>query len=197
MSIKLKITMLKTHLIIFVASLLLIASCNDKPEKQDIIVPAPKAEVKKGPQQMPPTRQERDVDWLGKEYSVSVLRTADKTLPLVKDENGQEYYDNTIDVKILRTDGTEAFHKKFTKQSFASYAGNSSLVNEGVLLGIVFDKVKDGNIVFAVSVGSPDMQSDAFIPLVMKVDRMGNLSISLDTQIDTNAENGSDEEDGV
>ena len=51
--------MLKTHLIISAASLLLFASCSEKQEKQDIIVPAPKAEVKKGPQQMKPIKQER------------------------------------------------------------------------------------------------------------------------------------------
>lgn len=189
--------MLKTHIIISVASLMLLASCNDKPEKHDIIVPAPKAEVKKGTQQMKAIRQEREIVWLGKDYSASILRTSDKSLPIVKDETGQEYYDNIIDVKIVREDGTEAFHKKFTKQNFTSYLGNSSFVKDGVLLGIVFDKVEDGNLVFAVSVGSPDMQSDAFIPLVMKVDRMGNTSISLDTKIDSNAEVGCEDEEGV
>lgn len=110
--------MLKTHIILSLASILTFASCNEKKEKHDIIVPAPKVETKKGTQQMKEVRQERNVKWLGKDYSVSVMRTADKSLPLIKDENGQEYYDNAIDVKVLRADGTKAFNKKFTKQDF-------------------------------------------------------------------------------
>ncbi|NPD80890.1 DUF4738 domain-containing protein [Prevotella sp. PINT] len=189
--------MLKTHIILSLASILTFASCNEKQEKHDIIVPAPKVETKKGTQQMKDVRQERNVKWLGKDYSVSVIRTADKSLPLIKDENGQEYYDNAIDVKVLRADGTKAFNKKFTKQDFIPYAGNSNITKNGVLLGIVLDKVEDSNLVFAVSVGYPDVQSDTFIPLVMKIGRTGNMSIALDTQIDHNAEIGSEDEEGV
>lgn len=188
--------MLKTHLIISVASLLLFTSCSEKQEQHDIIVPVPKAEVKKGPQQMKPIKQEREVMWLGKEYTVFVLRNVDKSLPQVKDENGQEYYDNTIEVHVRRADGTDAFRRKFTKKDFSSCAGSSNIAKEGGLLGIVFDRVEGNNLVFAVSVGSPDVQSDAFVPLVMKIDRTGNFSMSLDTQIDSNA--GDEyEEDGV
>lgn len=188
--------MLKTHLIISAASLLLFASCSEKQEKQDIIVPAPQAEVKKGPQQMKPIKQEREVTWLGKEYTVFVLRNVDKNLPQVKDENGQEYYDNAIEVNVKRADGTDAFRRKFTKKDFSSCAGSSNVAKEGGLLGIVFDRVEGNNLVFAVSVGSPDVQSDAFVPLVMKIDRTGNLSMSQDTQIDSSADNEY-EEDGV
>lgn len=66
-----------------------------------------------------------------------------------------------------------------------------------MLLGIVLDKVEDSNLVFAVSVGYPDVQSDTFIPLVMKIGKTGNMSIALDTQIDHNAEIGSEDEEGV
>ena len=68
------------------------------------------------------------------------------------------------------------------------------------LLGIVFDKVEDGVLRFAASVGSPDKASDEYIPLVLKISRSGSVSISKDTQFDTGnlgeiAEY--DDEDGV
>ena len=38
---------------------------------------------------------------------------------------------------------------------------------------------------FAASVGSPDRNSDEYVPLVLKVSRFGDIKISKDTQMDT------------
>ena len=54
-----------------------------------------------------------------------------------------------------------------------------------VLLGIVLDKADADNIYLAASVGSPEKSSDEFVPLVVKVSRMGKVTISKDTQLDT------------
>jgi hypothetical protein len=40
----------------------------------------------------------------------------------------------------------------------------------------------------AASVGSPEKASDEFVPLVVKISRMGNVSIYKDTQLDTSME---------
>ena len=48
--------------------------------------------------------------------------------------------------------------------------------------------------------GSPDKSSDEYIPLLVKVSRMGSITISKDAQMDiTSSEGASDEseEDGV
>ena len=62
----------------------------------------------------------------------------------------------------------------------------------------------DDYIYLASSVGSPDRASDEFIPLLIKVSRMGDVSISKDTQMDTKAvnpmpvpKNDAEEDDGV
>ena len=52
------------------------------------------------------------------------------------------------------------------------------------LLGIVPDKAEGDYIVFAASVGSPDKNSDEYVPLVLKVSRFGDVKISKDTQMD-------------
>ncbi|MBR6494925.1 MAG: DUF4738 domain-containing protein, partial [Prevotella sp.] len=89
--------------------------------------------------------------------------------------------------------------KTFTKTDFSGYV-DAAFSKQSALLGIVFDKVEDGALRFAASVGSPDKASDEFVPLVLKISRSGSVSISKDTQLDT--ENTSetaeyDDEDGV
>lgn len=48
----------------------------------------------------------------------------------------------------------------------------------GALLGIVYVKAEGDYLYFAASVGSPDVTSDEYVPLVLKISRMGSISIS-------------------
>ena len=59
------------------------------------------------------------------------------------------------------------------------------------MLGLVYVQAEGNNLVFAGSVGSPDVTSDEYVPLVVKISRMGAGSVGKDTKLDT----GSDEED--
>ena len=65
-----------------------------------------------------------------------------------------------------------------------------------MLLGIVLDRAEGDNLIFAASVGSPDALSDEYIPILLTVSRMGDVSIKRDTTMDTSA-SAEDEEDGV
>ena len=171
----------------FAFSLILsgIISCNEKPKKDIIITKMPpKTEISKNPLQVGDYSQSREVEWVGSTYTVEVNRKADSTLTIVKDENGQKYYDNRILVRILRKDGSEFFNRAFTKNDFDAYV-DALYKKNSVLLGIVLDKADADNIYLAASVGSPEKSSDEFVPLVVKVSRMGQVTISKDTQLDT------------
>lgn len=193
----------------FAFSLLLmgVISCDEKP-KNDIIITKmpPKTEISKNPLQVGNYSQSRQVEWVGATYTVEVNRQADTTLTVVKDDNGQRYYDNKITVKIIRKDGSEFFNRAFTKKDFDGYV-DALYKKNSVLLGIVLDKADEDNIYMAASVGSPDKSSDEFVPLIVKISRMGVVRISKDTDLDTsNQESSSDnktenrdieDEDGV
>lgn len=171
----------------FAFSLLLmgVISCDEKP-KNDIIITKmpPKTEISKNPLQVGNYSQSRQVEWVGSTYTVEVNRQADTTLTIVKDDNGQRYYDNKISVKIIRKDGSEFFNRAFTKKDFDGYV-DALYKKNSVLLGIVLDKADEDNIYMAASVGSPDKSSDEFVPLIVKISRMGVVSISKDTDLDT------------
>lgn len=129
-------------------------------------------------------RQSRTVAWVGAQYTVEVARMADKSLPVVDDGAGNRYYDNSILLRVIRKDGSEFFHRSFTKADFESCV-DASYKKNSVLLGIVLDRAEVNDLYFAASVGSPDKMSDEYVPLVLKLSRMGDVSICKDTQLDT------------
>lgn len=161
---------------------LLLTACGEKKKSNDIIAPRLAKAEPKAPVRMEPYNDERDVPWIGKTYHVAVLRQPSDSLPMVKDDTGQQFVDNVFTVTVSRTDGSVFFKRHFTKASFASHL-NDDYRQTGVLEGIVFDRVDGDWLVFAASVGHP--QTDEYIPLVIRLSRMGVLDVSQDTQLDT------------
>ena len=189
---------LKTALIAALTSVA-VGGCKEKKQTTDIITTKPKAEAPKPVQEIGDYDQDVTVDWGGSNYTIRMQRVADRSLPIVDDGMGGRYYDNKITVRVTRGDSSEFFAKTFTKTDFNGYV-DAAFSKQSALLGIVFDKVEDDALRFAASVGSPDKASDEFVPLVLKISRSGSVSISKDTQLDT--ENTSetaeyDDEDGV
>ena len=160
-------------------------SCKEKQPSPDIIITKPMEKAKpKTTQKMGDYEQTIEVAWVGAKYNVAVARKADTSLPIVDDGAGNKYYDNKISVRIIRQDGSEFFNRTFSKQDFLSYVDDIYKKNSA-LLGIVLDKAEGDYVWFAASVGSPDRNSDEYVPLVMKVSRFGDVSISKDVQLDT------------
>lgn len=160
-------------------------SCGEKKKGPDVII-AKKAENKasKAIQAMSEYTDSRQTEWVGSIYTVEVKRQKDTSLPVVTLDDKTRYYDNTIAVKVIRKDGSVFFSKNFTKEDFASYL-DAHTRERGALLGVVFVRAEGDYLLFAGSVGSPDMASDEYVPLVVKLSRMGNISIAQDTILDT------------
>lgn len=82
----------------------------------------------------------------GKSYVIRIRRKADKELPVVVDDSGQEFYDNRVEVTITR-DGQDFFSRSYTKEAFRDFLKG----NEGdgcVLLGMAYDTNKsDGHAI--------------------------------------------------
>lgn len=180
-----------------------IVSCSEKKQDKNIITQKPKPVKKKATQSMSDYEQSIPVEWVGSVYYVNVSRQADSSLPLADDGIGNKYYDNKIKLSIVRKDQSEFYGRTFTKADFVNYVDELYRKNSA-LLGIVFDKVEGNNLIFAVSIGSPDKMSDEYVPLVMKISNLGAVSILKDTLLDTGNTEGEeseadmeDEDDGV
>lgn len=161
-----------------------IVSCSEKKQDKNIITQKPKPVKKKVTQSMSDYEQSIPVEWVGSVYHVNVSRQADQSLPLADDGAGNKYYDNKIRLSIVRKDQSEFYDRTFTKADFVNYVDELYRKNSA-LLGIVFDKVEGNNLIFAVSIGSPDKLSDEYVPLVMKISNLGAVSFLKDTLLDT------------
>lgn len=174
---------------------ILATSCGQKKKSDDIIVKRAETPKPTGPIRMQEYMQTKDIQWLKKDYQVEVRRVADDSLRMVKDEDGQEFVDNRITIRVLRSDGSVFFNQTFTKATFEKYL-NDDYRQTGILEGLVFDKVDGLQLVFAASVSHP--QTDEYIPLVVTVSNFGTVGIRPDDELDTSGSlpptSGEDEE---
>jgi hypothetical protein len=162
--------MLRT-IIIALLALICIVSCKKKEQEEDIIVEKVIEKPQEGPESMPEDKQTGSVSWISNsEYSYAITRKADKELPIVKNHD-KEYYDNSVDVVITRADGSKFFEKKFSKTNFAP-ALPKEFKENGVLLGISFEKAEGNYLMFVVSVGSPDETNEEFYYARLKISNM-------------------------
>ena len=168
-------------IIALIAVPLLLASCAKKKQSNDIIVQNVETPKPQAPIRMQDYRQTTDVQWLGKQYQVEVVRTASDSLAMVKDEIGQKFVDNRITLKVIRQDGTVFCTKTFTKAAFASCL-DDDYRKTGILEGFVFDRAEGNQLFFAASVSHP--QTDEYIPIVVTLSNFGEVGISRDDTIE-------------
>lgn len=172
-----------TTIIYLSLALLLSASCSQKKPQDDlVIIHKPAAAKQSKPQKTGDYEKTQTVNWLGERYTLAQKLAAVDSLPLATD-GVNRYYDNRWTLRIIRADGSEFFSRSFGKRDFKQWVDNTYYKN-GALLGAVFEKVEGNSLVFAVSVGNPDKSSDEYAPLLLKVDKFGNVSISKDTRPD-------------
>ena len=167
------------------AAMLALVSCGSK-KQDETIISTKQAEMNKpkGIQKMQEFKAHKSIKWLGADYTYDINRTVDQELPVVTLEDGQKYYDNHIDLTIMR--GSEEFFKKtFSKSTFNDYI-DDNFRQHGILEGLVFDRIEGESMLFAASVSFP--MTDEYIPLLVKISSSGTMSISKDTSLDTSSE---------
>lgn len=116
----------------------------------------------------------------GKQCEAQVFRTADETLPKVKDEQGNEYVDNRIALRIT-SQGHTLVERTFTKQSFSSIISERFL-QHAILEGLVYDTVSPRGMIFAASVSYP--QSDLYVPIRLIFTADGQVSMETEELLD-------------
>ena len=169
---KYRLTMRKILSILSLALVVgMTTGCKEEKKSNIIITEKPKPVTPKKPQKMGDYEQSLKVEWRGVKYTVEMKLTACDSLPMVKD-GANLYFDNVIVLRIVRQDGVEFYSHKFTKRNFDQYLPDKYRKN-GALLGIVYVKSDSQFLYFTASVGSPDKSSYDYIPLVLKVHRLG------------------------
>ena len=172
-------------LLAFALLLTCMLSCSSKKKRDDIITTKYEKPAPQGPIRTDNYKDSKPFKWQDRDYVCTIERIADDSLPMVKDETGQQFVDNRVKVVISRADGSVFFNRIFTKTTFNSYI-DKDFQQRGILEGFVFDKVEPNEVRFACSVSLP--QSDEYIPLILAVTRNGNIAITKDSRLDTEIE---------
>lgn len=159
----------------------MLTACGGKKPSEDIITTRVATTVSHEPARLQDYSDDRDVAWIGKTYHVSIHRWSTDSLPLVVDDDGRRYADNLITVAVSRKDGSLFFRRTFRKTDFEQHLDND-YTKRGILEGLVFDKAEGDWLVFAASVSHPG-SDDEYIPLVVRLSRMGVVEVSRDTQM--------------
>lgn len=175
------ITMKKEIAIALTIAMTMVMGCKEKEKPVDIIATTVEAPQPSGPVSMQSYHDQREVQWLGKTYQIDISREPKDSLAMVSDENGQQFVDNLVKLTVRRSDGTVAISKTFVKGSFAACLDKEFKEN-GILEGLVFDEVDGNELEFAASVSLP--QTDEYIPLEVKIDNFGKVSIERDTELE-------------
>lgn len=169
-----------------------LSACKEKKASQEIIVERQEIQALQAPIKMQQMAQSKDVRWMGQNYHIDITRTPSDSLHVVKDEFGQPFVDNMVQLTITKADGSVFMNRTFTKGSFSSYL-NAEYREMGILNAFIFKEVDDNNLEFAVSVARPQ-SDDELIPLKMKIDRSGTICIEHDDDIDINGNNHDDDD---
>ena len=165
-----------------------VAACKKERKSNDIITKmAPRPKVPTGPKSLSDFKYEKKVEWMGGTYTITIHRYADKDLELAVDEDGRKYYDNKVQLSIKRPDGTTFYDRTFTKNDFKEFT-NNHYGEHGSLVGFMFDHAEGDALRFGVSVGSPDPNSDEYVPMDFVIDKSCRVRISNATELDTGSD---------
>ena len=162
-------------------------ACGGKKKSDDIITEQMDEPKLQEPVRLQPYTDDRDIQWIGRGYHIAIHRESSDSLPMVKDEIGQQFVDNVITLAVSRQDGSVFYSHRFTKKDFDRYI-DDDYRKTGILEGLVFDKADGDWLEFAASVSHP--QTDEYIPLVVRLSRMGEIVVKRDSEMDTNANEG-------
>lgn len=145
---------------------------NKKTEEKSLLLIQDSVNAR-GSQRMQVSKAEVNIKFRGKDYHSSISRTPDEDLPLVKDERGNKFVDNKIQLRLTRGN-EQVFNMTFTKKNFASIVGEDFLSNS-ILEGMVYNKTTPQGIVYAASVCYP--QTDLYVPISITITADGKMTM--------------------
>lgn len=148
----------------------LIAACSSrqKSTKDEIHVLLPDTTLISTPQRMPPSDSQVTLHHKGKEYSSTIVRRPDDSLPIVENERGEKFVDNSITLRLTRG-GKPVLDKTFTKESFASQV-DAGFRRHAVLESMSYDGTTPQGIGYIATLCYPQADLCALLKVTVTAD---------------------------
>ncbi len=163
-------------------SVILLASCSSskKNDGKDITMAAHDSISADSVQRMQVSESKVAISYKGKQYSSSVVRKPDSSLPVVQNDQGDRFSDNRITLQ-LTCGGSSIVNKTFTKDSFSSLV-DANFLKHAILEGLVYDKVTPQGIRYVASICYP--QTDLYIPLSLTISADGRIAMAKEEMLE-------------
>lgn len=110
----------------------------------------------------------------------------DESLPIVRNPQGDDYYDNKVTLSI-KTKGREIFSQTFTKKDFSKIVPEKFMTNSA-LIGFTYNYAKTDTsdaLYFIATVGDPDETADMVYPIQIRITPQGNMTMEKAPNLDT------------
>ena len=159
---------MKRFIYLFILSLLAgLTACGGGSKKTDegSLILMQDSVDSRGLQRMQVSKAEVDIKFIS--------RTPDENLPLVKNEMGNTFVDNKIQLRLTRGN-EQVFNMTFTKKNFSSIVSDDFL-SKSILEGMVYNKTTPQGIVYAASVCYP--QADLYVPISITITADGKMTM--------------------
>ena len=173
--------MIRRKLLLLVSLVgLFVTSCNsgkkneEKRNESGVLIQDDAANS--GVQKMQVSDISNTIEFKGKKYLSTIVRSPDELLPKVTSEMGEIYADNRI-VLTITCDGKAFYNKTFTKTDFSSIV-EPSFLKKSILEGLVFNKTTPDGFLYAASVCYP--QTDLYIPISILISPDGRMTFTKD-----------------
>lgn len=132
------------------------------------------------PQRMQVSVVESSFNFKGKAGKSVVKRVPDDKLPIVVNEEGEKFVDNSISLQVT-LGGKQIASRTFTKDDFAAHV-DQRFLKHAILEGLVYDQVTPQGIIYAASLSYP--QSDLYIPLRLTMSADGKITVTKNDLMD-------------
>lgn len=122
----------------------------------------------------------------GKDYTYEYDFVHDETLPIVRNPQGDDYYDNCVRLSIEQ-DGKEVLVRTFTKRDFKDVVPEQ-FMSASALVGFTYNYTKTDMtdaLYFIATVGDPDETADMVFPVQVKVSPSGQVTLEKADNLDT------------
>ncbi len=110
----------------------------------------------------------------------------DESLPIVRNPQGDDYYDNKVTLSIKKQ-GSEIFSQTFTKKDFAKIVPEK-FMEKSALIGFTYNYARNDNsdaLYFIATVGDPDETADMVFPIQIRITPQGNMTMEKAPNLDT------------
>lgn len=122
----------------------------------------------------------------GQKYSYRYDFVHNDSMPVVRNPQGDDYYDNQVTLVITQGQRTILSHT-FTKHSFSSLVPQE-FMKTSALVGFTYNYTKldaTDALYFIATVGDPDETADMSFPIQLRITPTGAVSMEKATDLDT------------